>query len=492
MRIAVAIVLACVACGRLDFDALEVGTTCIEGAACDDGDPCTTGDRCTLGVCAPGPVIGCTGQPRKVTRSVGAASDALATATGILAITGSTATFDAELPDRIGIGDVVEYDADGDGTRDSLAFIAARLTSRVYEVRSAAGDTPTPTTVPTAGWGIFRAYLTLADAVDVTRAGTRNPHITAAGFDAFTGGRDLVAANEQRSIACYADAIDPDPLKICDTSYTRQCTTGWTTDAAHYLRIFTPVGATEVGASQRHAGTWGTGYRRTGGIIMYQGFIRLDGLSIQRSVDGNGRTYYVETEGHGGEIWISNSFGWNSITGVSKIYDIWDTGVPALGASYTVLKLWNDIAYNETVSDGRSGFYFNSNRAEAYAANCSAYVQGGGAFYESSLAHVTLTNCLGDSATSAAFASDDGFQLVTTSVSNDNSLAALGSGNAWNQPIAFANAGTADLHLGSAVSSSIHGAAVDLHADPNTPFSDDIDGQARPLGAWDIGADQAP
>ena len=157
-----------------------------------------------------------------------------------------------------------------------------------------------------------------------------------------------------------------------------------------------------------------------------------------------------------------------------------------------MLKLWNDIAYNESAADARSGFYFNSNRAEVYAANCTAYVQGGGAFYQSSLARATLTNCLGSSVTNEVFYADDGFQLVTTSVSSDGSLAALGGTNAWNQTIAFANAGAADLHLSTSVSSAIHGAARDLRADPITPFDDDIDGQPRPPGAWDIGADQAP
>ena len=490
LRIVVAIVLGSVACGRIDFDASSDAETCIEGAACDDGDPCTTGDRCTQGMCAPGEVTGCADLPRPVVRSVGATSGALAEGTSLLAVAGSTAVFGADLPDRIGVGDVLEYDSDGDGTRDSLAFITARLSARVYEVRNATGDTPGPTTSQTTAWSVFRAYLTLADAVDVVRAGTHNPSISGA-FDAFTAGRDLVTANEQRTIACYDDAIDAEPVSICDTSYTRSCMgTGWTTDATHYLRVFTPTSLAQVGTSQRHAGTWGRGYRRTQGIIMYQGFIRLDGMSIQRSVGGNGRTYYVETEGHGGEVWISNSFGWNSITGASKVYDIWDTGVPALGGTYTVFKLWNDIAYNESTTDPRSGFYFNSNRAEVHAANCTAYVLGGGAFYQSSQAHATLTNCLGYSAANAVYEADDGFQLVTASVSSDNSLATLGATNASNQAIAFANAAVADLHLDATASSQIRGAGVDLSADPIVPFSDDIDGDTRPPGVWDIGADQ--
>ena len=36
---------------------------------------------------------------------------------------------------------------------------------------------------------------------------------------------------------------------------------GWTTDADNYLRVFTPVTASEVGVSQRHTGVAGTGFR---------------------------------------------------------------------------------------------------------------------------------------------------------------------------------------------------------------------------------------
>jgi len=352
-------------------------------------------------------------------------------------------------------------------------------------------------------WSVFRAYRTLADAVDRYAGGTRNPSITIA-FDGYAGGRDLVARGEQWNVACYDDgATDDAGVEICDTSYTRSCAPvagavaiggSWATDASHFLRIFTPTRADEVGTSQRHHGTWGAGYRRTQGIIMYQGFVRLDGMSIQRSVDGIGRTYYVETEGHGGEVWISNSFGWNSIPGASKVYDIWDTGVAALGPTYTVYKLWNDIAYNETIGDTRSGFYLNSNRADAYVYNSTAYVKGGGAFYQSSAARVTLKNCVGFSEANAAFAADTGFQLVTSSASNDTSLMGIANGtaNTWSQAIAFANAGGVDFHLSSSASPELLRAGLDLGADPALAFTDDIDGDPRPAGAWDLGADQTP
>ena len=511
-------VLVAFACGRIDFG---VGTapcasaadcddgnpctddTCVAGscqhvdnsAPCDDGDACTVGDQCTLGVCGAGAATGCTAQPRVIDRSVGVSDgSALVVGTGALAIVGTTATFATALPDNIGVGDALEYDSNGDGAPDALAFIHGRLSAQVYLVRDSAGATPLATASATTGWSLFRAYLSLADAVDMVDGGTHNPNITVAAFDGYGAGRDLVANNEQWSFACYDDgAVDSVGVEICDTMYARSCTTGWTTDASHFLRISTPTDPSEVGTSQRHRGTWGTGYQRSDGIIMFEGFVHLDGMSIKRTATGIQRTYYVETEGSGGEVWISNSFGWSTLQGQWKIYDIWDTGVPATSTTYTGYWLWNDIAYNETTGDTRGGFYLNSNRADAHVENCTSYVAGGGAFYQSSTAQVTLTNCLGYSATNAAFGADDGFEAVTTSVSNDGSLNGIanGSGNAWNQPPAFVDVANVNLHLdpSAAANPAIRGHGADLSAS-TIPFATDIDGDPRPSGSWDIGADQ--
>ena len=48
--------------------------------------------------------------------------------------------------------------------------------------------------------------------------------------------------------------------------------------------------------------------------------------------------------------------------------------------------------------------------------------------------------------------------------------------------------GSEDPHLTN--SSGLRGEGTDLSGDSNLPFSDDIDGDTRPTGGWDIGADQ--
>ena len=496
--------IALAGCGRLGFDDVPVvpltdangHPACADPAsmaACDDNDPCTVDDRCVQGVCGAGPATGCAAATRDIFRSAGTDIAALASGTGSLAISGTTAAFVTALPGRVGVGDVIEYDANGDGLRDSLAFIHGRLSATVYQVRDLAGATPTSTATATTSWAVFRAYGSLADVVDRNVGGTRNPSITASTFDGYAGGRDLVAANERLHVACYDDGLDSTAVQICDTSFTRSCATNesWTTDASHYLRIYTPVAATEVGTSQRHTGTPAGGYRRTNGLIMYQGYVRIDGLSLLRSTAGIGRSYYVETQGTGGEIWISNSFGWNSISGASKVYDIWDANMTPAGNTYTVFKLWNDIAYNETLDDPRSGFYINSDRAEAYIYACTSYVRGGGAFAQASLSRATLKNSVGVSTLNPAFITDNNFELVASSAANDASIASLvnGTNNAANVAVMFRDPAGIDFHL-DPNEGALRGSGLDLSSDAALSFSTDIDGDPRPAGAWDIGADQ--
>ena len=67
---------------------------------------------------------------------------------------------------------------------------------------------------------------------------------------------------------------------------------GYTTDATHYIRIYTPVTTAEVGISQRHNGTAGTGFRLqttsdVDTIEVKDNHVRIEGLEI----DGSQATY---------------------------------------------------------------------------------------------------------------------------------------------------------------------------------------------------------
>ncbi|MHA1938714.1 MAG: DUF2341 domain-containing protein, partial [Candidatus Thorarchaeota archaeon] len=49
-----------------------------------------------------------------------------------LTVSGSTATFEIDLDNQIGVGDVIQYDSDGNGSIDALAFIHGRTDSQTY------------------------------------------------------------------------------------------------------------------------------------------------------------------------------------------------------------------------------------------------------------------------------------------------------------------------------------------------------------------------
>ena len=96
-------------------------------------------------------------------RSVGITATALASgAANALTISGSTATFGVALANNIGVGDAIQYDSDGNGSIDALAFIHGRTSSQSYTVKNKTGATPTAV----AGdndWALYRAYTRLAN-----------------------------------------------------------------------------------------------------------------------------------------------------------------------------------------------------------------------------------------------------------------------------------------------------------------------------------------
>ena len=107
------------------------------------------------------------GTPTKIYRSVGP-GNTTALATGEdndMTISGSTATFDEPLPDRVGVGDAIQYDDDSDGdidANDSIVFIHGRTSSTEYTVKTATGAEPTAVSDDN-DWSIFRAYTSLAN-----------------------------------------------------------------------------------------------------------------------------------------------------------------------------------------------------------------------------------------------------------------------------------------------------------------------------------------
>ncbi|MCD6150027.1 LamG domain-containing protein, partial [bacterium] len=388
-----------------------------------------------------------------------------------LTISSGTATFSSAAPDNVGVGDVVLYDSNNDDSltsADSIAFIKSRTDSTHYILQTETGATPADLSANDT-WAIYRAYTSLANA----ESGIENTSIPIS----FTGGnRDLVTNNEQWNIACYngeGGAADETAVRI----------NGWTTSSANYLRIYTPIDANEVGASQRHSGKWDEGkYRLEDYLRINENYVRIEGLQFK----GPGRLWIDYIDSGGSNL----QFGYLVMSGNAVNYDgvgyadadatgylynsvIYDYGIDgglsraAVNAAYGSLTCMNVTVDGKGKSGNHKGFRGNSGVATAY--NCVAVGYGSEGWYNTWSGYNDAT----DQAT-------------------DDQMPATGGVYSIAPADSFIDYSNSDYHLKS-TDTDLKDAGADLSSDPDLSFSDDIDGDTRPsdVGDWDIGSDEA-
>lgn len=396
-------------------------------------------------------------------RSVGVTATDLKTAASTVTISGTTATFSADQPNNVGVGDAVVYGS------TYIAFITGRTSASVFTVQNSTGGTPTAASAGTAV-AIYRCFISLSNWNANT---TANTNINAAvRASVLMASKNLVTGGHIMMVPCYADGAD--------ASVTVD---GWTTGASNYVKIYTPVTTSEVGISQRHNGRWGNGYRTTGYFILSDEYVRIDGMSVYQSASA--RVVFVSGSTGAGEVHISNCFAWytnNDATGYD-VYDIWSVGA-------LTVKIWNCIGINDSTATGSEAFYFNDADVTTYCYNCTAIANAGEGFY-SWQGTVVLKNCLGYSTSGAAFAMT-GTDTITYSASDDATADDRGgAGNRISQTFSFVDAANDNYHLLSTDAGAVD-YGTNLSADANLAFVYDLDGDPRPLGAtWDIGADEA-
>ncbi|MBN2358466.1 MAG: hypothetical protein JXR83_03375 [Deltaproteobacteria bacterium] len=183
------------------------------------------------------------GPPLQIFRSVGPNNRApLASHSGSLSVYSGVANIAPGPGDRIGVGDILAYSAYSGGGYDTAAMIVRRISATSYEVRTMDGDSAPDTSSDTTMWKIFRAHTSLAEAL----RGDLNSGLQSLGLTLPPETGDLVGSNRVLNILCYADAVDTESASLGEV----------TTSPVHRVRIYTPHLASEVGVSQRHAGTW--------------------------------------------------------------------------------------------------------------------------------------------------------------------------------------------------------------------------------------------
>ena len=404
-----------------------------------------------------------------------------------LSISGSTATFGAALANpNIGVGDVIQYNSNG-----ALAFIHGRSSSQVFTVKDKAGNPPTAVAGDT-GWFIYRAYRSLNN----WESQTENLSIVAGlrDFDV-PAGLNLVTANTVMAVACYADANDTTAVVI----------DGWTTDASHYIRIFTPYLLGHVGATQRHTGTWASGgYALVANTAFFgvldirDDYVRVTGLRIENThaepAGGADQVEGIESRPNAPfEVQLSH----NIIRATGSValnpHDWSDCGLYQYSDG-GVLKAWNNIIYG--FGSGIAGEYINTSGTYVLYNNTIAnYVDVGIYFQGTNVGVYRWANNLvqGTGGWGGNYYTTDlqapGLDYSSTNLSQDASApAAVGGGGApVNGVVAFV--GAPDYHL-SPGDTSAKDRGTNLSADPNLAVYDDIDGQVR-AAPWDIGADDA-
>ncbi|NTV52808.1 MAG: T9SS type A sorting domain-containing protein [Candidatus Firestonebacteria bacterium] len=390
--------------------------------------------------------------------------------TNLLTLGGSNAAFLSALPDNVGVGDAIQYNFN-----TCVCFITSRIDDQHFTVKAADGFSAPIPAVLDGSWSIYRAYTSLSNAA----IRVENTGITAGlrDFDTGTGARDMVTNDEQWNFACYNDGVESTPVVW----------SGWTSNATHYLRIYTPYVATEVGVSQRHHGTWTTGAYRmvvannSNLIFMGVNCVRIEGLQLQvSSVNADWQTCLYLRNGATCDYRISD----NIFVGAGNSGSYFHIGVTIYQNSSGEARVWNNLVYNFTGDPGSWGIVYND-PGTCYAynntiLNCNVglSVQDGNTIAMNNLGQ----NCVFSCYDGTLFDAGSDYNL------SDQVGDAPGTHAKNSTTVTFVNAGGYDFHL-AASDTGARDSGTNLSADAYLPFNNDIDLGTR-SGLWDIGADE--
>ncbi|KKQ05208.1 MAG: hypothetical protein US15_C0032G0001, partial [Candidatus Moranbacteria bacterium GW2011_GWF1_36_4] len=399
-----------------------------------------------------------------------------------LSISGTTMTLENAAPDNVGVGDVIQYDSDGNSSIDAIAFISARASSTSFTVQARDGSQPVAVTND-QDWQIFRAYTTL-DNAEGGAENTANIDDDVDDFDISVSradGKDIYASNEQWNIAAYANGTTADTAAVTIS--------GWTTYPTNYIKIYTPVSASEVGVSQRHEGKWDDGkynmvVNNNTAFTNQEDFFRVDGLQVEVINPSANSQNCLNFTGltTGGKIYVSN----NILRGhSSETYN--QRGIFYYSTMQSVdFYIYNNIVYDFLNNSSSYGFYLGGTISNWYVYNNTVYncyygllaLAGADPYYFNNI----VQNCT-DGFGSTRDASSD-FNISNTSQADADSVNATFNGY---KTVSFIDEFNDNFHLAS-YDTAAKGNGVDLSGDSYLPFSTDVDGDTRVR--WDIGADE--
>ncbi|MDD4954097.1 MAG: right-handed parallel beta-helix repeat-containing protein, partial [Candidatus Omnitrophica bacterium] len=375
---------------------------------------------------------------------------------------------------------VIETGTDGTASFEGTFVIAsvASQTQFTY-AQTAANETGTVGAGATAGGD----YTTLTawnagQAANITAAGNNTIQVAECYNDWATTGAD-------------------------DTLFDNVTLTGWTTDATHYVKIYTPT-------SERHKRLAGTGFRLKCGatndiaiaISAGSGYTKIEGLEILAPTTLNWSQNAVYVYGDAGGIPTISE---NLIYG----FKYSTSGGPAISTNYTST-VYNNIVYDcgsgiYSSAYNPGGFKFYNNivynclaygieaRRQTYIYNNTVYKCATGIMTNTTGAY-TLRNNLSIGNTTADY---DFTTATSVTASNNISSDATaddygGEGNIISKTLSdvkFVSRTTGYEDYRVQPDSCAVGVGMNLSSDANCPITTDIDNHTRT--GWDVGADEA-
>ena len=292
--------------------------------------------------------------------------------------------------------------------------------------------------------------------------------------------RDLVAVDQQETARIEGTWTNPDtaPLSI----------SGWTTDATHFIKIYTAPEA-------RHAGVWDVGryrlevlYNQNSPFNINEENVRIEGLQISNTgTQEYSNGINVDIVGVS-DIRISESIirGANSsAVQASGLY-------VSSGAAGSTIRVWNNIVYdiNRGVGDYSGGLIFRGSGGQtAYAYNNTVFNVYKGILSGSGNSGITVI-AKNNISYNNTYNYDGGIFAAasTNNLSGPLQIDAPGSNPRNSATVTFIDVVNKNFHL----SSSDTGArdfGTTLSSDSLLALSTDIDGQSRAT-PYDIGADE--
>lgn len=412
-----------------------------------------------------------------------------------MTIYSSVAQFENDLPNNIGVGDVIEYDCNEDNisggpgnldANDCLIVIHERLSSTKYVVHLPSGE-PVTSDLSTADndWQIFRAHTNASNAVD---SGAVNSGIDSdLAADLISGPLDLVAGGLTWNVALYADAVNVGSFDVRP---------GWTTSQVNRIRVFTPYESSQVGISQRHSGTEFSGFKvtETGDgvdtVFINTEHVTIEGLVVENIGTGAGSNSAISAgwasgiENQAHIIIRDNILRVAGNTSNDNGIGLWNSNNYGLGSE---MYIFNNIIYGVTGSTMGYGIrkYSNSHDLAVYMYNntIAGDLENGIIMSTSAGGDNFAYNNLVQGATSAAYGASDFNVASSNNLGNDASNPGGGVNN-------FANITNVNFHDSSGYDfrlTTSDTAAAGNGMDASSVFTTDILGNIRTV-PWDIGA----